>query len=261
MITISLCSIAFRSEPIESLIPKIAEIGFDAVEVFGDHIEGRGDPELASIRELAAEHEVQILAMSPYLALTRGAAEYAESVERVKRFLHYGQVLGCRNIRTFTDVGPRGINSRSVTPALWEQGIRGLRQITALDRTFQFLLETHPFTLADTLDSTQRILGEVGAANLKVLYQPSTRAFAQAGMIECWRALKRDVVHLHLQNVQQGADGWVEEGELDLAGFLQALRAEGYAGSVSVEYCWNNIPWERVKSAYDFVARHAGAAR
>ena len=31
MITISCCSIAFRNEPIESLLPKFAEIGFDAV--------------------------------------------------------------------------------------------------------------------------------------------------------------------------------------------------------------------------------------
>jgi 3-dehydroshikimate dehydratase len=259
MITISLCSLVYREQPITDLIPKIAACGYDAVEIFGGQLEGKSDAELAAIRDLAAKHNLKILGMSPYLSFTRGQKEYDESIEKVKKFMHYGDVLNCRRLRTFTDVGPTGIGSAAATPEQWAQGIRGLKEITKMAPDMEFMMETHPLTLADTIESTQRVLRDVGATNLKLIYQPTTNAFLERGIIESWRILKPDVTHMHLQNIGgAGNHGWMEEGQLDLANYLFTVKADGYDGSISIEYHWKDTPWERIKSAYDFTARALG---
>jgi sugar phosphate isomerase/epimerase len=120
----------------------------------------------------------------------------------------------------------------------------------------EFMMETHPLTLADTIESSQRVLREVGANNLKLIYQPTTKAFLERGIIESWRILKPDVTHMHLQNIGgAGSHGWMEDGQLDMETYLKTVQADGYDGSISIEYHWKDTPWERIKSAYDFTAK------
>jgi 3-dehydroshikimate dehydratase len=260
MITVSFCSLAYRTEPIEDLIPKIAKCGYDAVEIFGGQIEGKTDEQLKSIRRTAEQNNLKIVAISPYLSLTKTKERYDESIARVRDYLHYGEVLGCKRIRTFTDVGREGTGSADATPEIWAQGIRGLKEITGIGKGYEFLLETHPWTLADTLEATQRVIRETAAPNLKVLYQPSTEDFVNKGIIECWRILKPDVAHMHLQNV--GSEhGYLDTGKLDLANYLRTVKSDGYDGSMSVEYHWKDTPWERVKDACDFVAQALGRTK
>ena len=40
---ICFCSIAFRTEPIEEIIPKLARLGYQGVEIWGHHIDGKSD--------------------------------------------------------------------------------------------------------------------------------------------------------------------------------------------------------------------------
>ncbi|HUT58144.1 MAG TPA: sugar phosphate isomerase/epimerase [Phycisphaerae bacterium] len=257
MITISLCSIAFRDEPIESLVPRIAQIGYDAVEIFGSQIDGKSDEELSALKDLCAEHGLRPLAVAPYLSLTRSREAYDESLACAERFVHYCRVLGAPKFRTFTDVGPKGIGSDVATPQQWAQGIEGLKHITALDRGIAFVMETHPQTLVDTVESIERVLAEVDAPNLKVLYQPGNTDFRQRGIIECWRRLRPHVEHMHIQNHRDDdAPPYVEEGTLDLPAFFRAVKADGYDGSMSVEYCWRDVPWEKVESACAYLAKY-----
>ena len=260
MITVALCTLAYRDEPVIDLIPKIAAAGYEGVEIFYTQLEGKSDAELAGIRKTAADNNLKIIAISPYLSFTRDMKGYDDSLAKVKEFIHYGEILGCHRIRTFTDVGPKGIASAAATPEAWAQGIRGLKQATALGPNYEFLLETHPLTLADTLDSTLRVLKDVAAPNLKVIYQPTTADFRNKGILECSRALKPHIAHMHVQNTARpGSDrGWLEDGVLDMAGFLKTVQAEGYDSTISVEYYWKDTPWERIESAYKFVAAALG---
>ncbi|MEX0744299.1 MAG: TIM barrel protein [Phycisphaeraceae bacterium] len=83
--TIALCSIAFRSEPIEPVVARAADIGFDAVEVFAGQIMDKSDDELRSLRRLADEQGVALDVIAPYFALTRGEQEYDESIRTARR--------------------------------------------------------------------------------------------------------------------------------------------------------------------------------
>lgn len=257
MITLSLCSIAFRHDPIEQLIPRIAQTGFTAVEIFGMQIEGHSDAALKKLKTLADKNSVRILVLAPYFSFTRGKEEYRESVERAEKFVHYCRVLDAPKIRTFIDVGPTGLSSAAATQEQWQQGIEGLKTIAALDRNILFVVETHEQTLADTTASTLSVMRDVNAPNLKVLFQPAS--FIGEGVIPSYDQLLPHIDHLHLNNSNK-KDGhiWIEEGEVDYAAFFQHLIRTNYQGSASLEYCCQGATWEKVKSGYEFIKKRLG---
>jgi 3-dehydroshikimate dehydratase len=255
MITLSLCSIAFRHQPIEELVPRIAALGFDAVEIFGGQIEGKSDDELRSLKDLADRNHLQILALAPYFSFTRDQAAYNESVERAQKLVRFSRLLGAPKMRTFIDVGPTGVASAAATPEQWRQGIKGLQTITALDRTISFVIETHPLTLADTIASTERVMTEANSPNLKVLFQAST--FITEGVFKAFDALWPHIDHLHLHNHNpRNHSSWIEEGEIDHPALFKRLQESGYHGSASLEYCGQGVTWEKVQSAYNYIRKY-----
>ncbi|MFA4945413.1 MAG: sugar phosphate isomerase/epimerase [Lentisphaeria bacterium] len=244
------CSIAFRGEPLEAIIPKLAAIGYDGIEVWGNHLGGRSDADVLALRKLATENRLDIEVLSPYFWLTRDLPELeAQSLATAARFVHLATLLGAPKIRTFVDAGPDGIGSAAATPAHWNRAVGHLKTITAMAPGILFAMETHAHTLADTPASTLRLLDRVGAPNLKVLYQPEA-----SHTIENYRRLRPHVVHLHLQNTgANGGPGYLEEGLVDFPGLFRELAADGYAASLSVEYCWPGVTWTRAQSAYAYL--------
>lgn len=248
------CSIAFRDQPVEALIPRLARLGYDGIEIWGGQIEHRTPDELAAIRRLCVGHGLRIAAISPYFWLTRDLPELlARSFATAERFVAIAHALagpdGPPLIRTFVDAGPDGIGSAVATPAQWARAVGALRRITALDRGVGFAVETHINTLADTPASAQRLLAAVDAPNLCINYQP-----AEGDPVPGWRLLRPAVRHLHLQGPHGPAGGgYLEDGGHRLPELLAALRADGYAGTLSVEYCWQGATWERAASARDWL--------
>jgi 3-dehydroshikimate dehydratase len=252
---LSLCSIAFRYEPIEDLLPRIARAGFPAVEIFGMQIDGKSDTELQVIKAAADRAHVKILVLSPYFSFPRTQELYQESMARAEKFVHYCHVLDAPKIRTFIDVGPKGLGSAAATPEQWQQGVAGLKAITALDRSINFVVETHEKTLADTAASSLRIMQDVAAPNLKILFQPDT--FIKEGILEAYDTLRPYIDHLHLCNLNaQNHSSWIEEGVIDYPAFFRHLKETNYQGSASLEYCHEGATWEKIESGYNYIKKH-----
>jgi len=257
MNTLAFCSIAFRDDPIEDVLPRVSAAGYDAVEIFGGHITGKSDDDLKAVKALAEDIGLDVLVLSPYFWLTQDQKLLRESMGIAERTVHAAHLLDCRKIRTFTDAGPTGIGSEAATSALRRQGVQALQTITALDRGINFVVETHGKTLADTPESTERLMDEVGAPNLKVLFQPST--FLDAGLLESYHRLERHVDHMHIHNVKpEGGIGPVQEGLIDYPAFFREVLARGYRGSLSVEYVWRDVPWDEVDRACEYLKKCLG---
>ena len=254
-VVLTFCSIAFRDEPLEQVIPRVAEIGYDALEIFFTHIQSRDDTALKTIQQLAATHGIRLLVLSPYFTLTRGRAEYEQTLQTAANIVAAAHVLGVTKIRTFTDVGPDGLSSAQATIANWKQAVCGLQTITAMDRSLEFVVETHEQTLADTVATTRRLMQEVAAPNLKVNFQPC-EDFLRRGLNFAFDDLAPWISHMHLQQVTPShGDGWVEAtGAIDFPDFIAHVKHAGYRGSMSVEYCWRDVPWERAESACRYLA-------
>lgn len=248
------CSIAFREEPIESIVPRLAEIGYDGVEIWWQHVAKLSDQALADLKTLAAEADIRLEVISPYFWLTQNEKLLKESLETAEQVVRVARLLGVPKVRTFTDAGPTGIGSAVATPELWDQAVQALRKITAMGPELDFVVETHAKTLADTVDSTLSLLERVGAPNLAVIFQ----AMNEATAVQDFRKLGSHVHHVHLGNEDQdGKPVPLHEGIHDLGAFLKAIKQGGYTGTVSVEYCHRGSTWEQAAATCQWIKSFA----
>ena len=254
-ITRCFCSIAFRNETIEEILPKVAAIGYEGIEIWGGHVEGKTDDELAQLKALAEQHQISIEVLSPYMWLTNSPELLAETKQRCQLFVDYCRKLNCPKIRTFTDAGPTGIGSDVATQEHWDTAVSALQEICDYGPEILFVVERHQKTLADTLPSAQKLLELVHKDNLKILYHlPNTENDVIAEFDQAFA----DVRHIHCQNTGDGDthQGFVEVGTADLPGFFKHMHDKGYEHSISVEYCFKGATWDRAQSAFDYLEKH-----
>ncbi len=250
------CTIAMREEPLESQLPKIAEAGYDAAEVWFRHVDDRSDAELDAIRELANRLNLALEVVAPYMWLTQTPELLRETYTIVERAVATARRLGCPKIRTFTDSGPTGIGSDRATSQHWRTAIEALRRFCDTAPDLRFVVETHTHTLADTPATTERLIQETDRPNLRLNFQ-----FSSIFDINAYVRLKPWIEHMHLHNqTTDGAPSWLEQGALDIGGFLDTIARDGYPHSLSVEYCFKGATWERLQSARAFVAAHVRAS-
>lgn len=251
--TVCFCSIAFRDRPLSEIIQLLATAGYDGIEIWANHLDGMRDADLDDLRQLANDLGVQPTVIAPYFWLTRDLPELLEESYRIaERSVAQARRLGASRIRTFIDSGADGITSAVATEDHWKRAVAALQRITAIAPEMMFVVETHPWTLADKPESTLRLLERVGAANLMVNYQPDG-----GDPMPGYRLLRPHIRHLHLQNPPAAdAPGYLEEGTSPLPPLLAALRQDGYTGSLSVEYCWKGVEPARAASARAWLAQH-----
>lgn len=244
------CSLAFRDEAIEAIIPRLAELGYDGVEIAAWHLRGKGPDELAALRRLAAQHHVRLALVSPQFWLTRDLPELIDrSFANAAQAVVIGRALagpeGSPMIRVLLDAGPDRIGSASATSEHWQRAVHALRRITALDPGTVFRLEMHSGTLADTPGSTLRVITEVGARNLAVSFRPG-----EPDAIEGLPLLRHAVRHVHLPGPEAAGSGeFLEDSGDKLLSLLEGIRSEHNIDTLSVGYRQPGLSWERAASA------------
>lgn len=251
------CTIAMREEPLESQLPKIAAAGYDGAEIWFHQVDGRSDEELDVLRDQARKLRLDIEVVSPDWRLTRTPELLEETQQTVGRAIRAARRLGAPKIRALTDTGPNGISSDRATPEQWRRVVAALREICEGAPDLRFVVETRPFTLADTPESTERLVREAALPNLRVTYQPSARFDLGA-----WRRLRPWIEHVHLTNIAaDGRETWLDGGIYDLGNLVASLARDGFNHSLSVEYSFEGVTWERLAAARAFVARYFAIGR
>lgn len=237
------CSLAFRREAITDALPRLAQWGFDGVEAWGPHLDKLDDAGLAALRRQAADLGLAIPVVSPYLFLTRDdPALLAQSAATGERTIRQARALGAGRIRTFLDAGPAGIGSDVADAGHWQRAIANLQRLADQAPDLLFVIETHAKTLADTPASALRVLELTARPNVRLLFQP-----LQADAIPDWQVLRPHVAHLHLQQPHPGGHGHLDDQPDLLSPLLAAIRADGYAGTMSIEYCWPDVDPARLQ--------------
>jgi sugar phosphate isomerase/epimerase len=232
----------------EALMPRLAEWGFDGIELWSGDLsgpdylawyrqdsvrladlwpdEGLRDEErarLVALRERAEAHGLEISMLSPYFDFTAGQQRWDESLAVGRRYVQYAQILGCPTIRT---CGGR-IPSADMTDAEWHDCIAGLKALTGLPGAGEilFCLECHGNRPEDTIAGVLREIREVGAANLKVLLQP-TSFVGEANTRQILNALFDHTAHIH---------AGLGSKDVDWAWMLPEMAQRGYEGYLSIE--------------------------
>jgi 3-dehydroshikimate dehydratase len=264
----SFCSIALRDEQIKFVIPKVAAIGYDGIEIWGQHLEDymqtRGS--IQSLKGILEEHKLAVSSISPIFNFTGTADDRHQGIVLGKRYIDFAEALDRPIIRTLT--GSKG--SAEAAPEDWQHAVDSLRELceAAQPRGICMALEIHPKTLTDTIPSTVKLLNDVNYPNLRVVYD-AWHVFCEgkADPVASIDTLFPYIIHVHARNktikkrVAFGADvRCMEEGDLDYKPVLEKLKQKNYLGHVSVEWFGldRTIVWEIAERELKFLKQFTG---
>lgn len=254
---ISFCSIAFRKSPktILDIIPIIADLGYDAIEIWGHHF---GDIPLADIKDTLEASNLRVAMVSPYMDFTGSKENRHQSLATAEDFLEKAIILGSPNIRVFTGV----VGSADATVEQWRSAVKGLKNICALaaNTGINFALETHPKTLVDKVDSTLRLLDDVSADNLRINLDIYHMWESHKDVIWVLEKLAPFISHIHAKNAdlppslngnnpllhdrQASQDIYgvttLADGAMSYPAFIKALQSSDFNGYFSLEWFGEN---------------------
>jgi sugar phosphate isomerase/epimerase len=239
MIGTCFCTIAFQKNkwgrdrtverPLGRIVPVVAAAGYDAIEIWGPHLEALSDNERADVGRLLIEAGLRVAMVSPYFDFTTSPETAARSVDSARRVLALARQLGSRAVRCFTG----HVGSAEATADQWRRAVGSLRALADEGPDVLWALETHSRNLMDTVESGERLVGEVGRPNVRLILQPATFG---AAYLEASRRLAGLSCHVHATNSRQGRRADLASGEMDWRAILALLDRAGFDGYVSVEW-------------------------
>ena len=232
---VGLCTIAYQEQPLDEALDRAAAMEFDGVELWGKppHLPvTAGEAEGRAIEDAIRERGLEAAVFGSYL---RGIEEpFAASADAL---LAVARGLGAPLVRVWA--ADRG--SDRADDALYALTARNLTALCrrGADLGLRFVLERHSNTLADTLDSTLRLLEMAAAPNLGVNYQILGGADTATAVAEIQRLGGR-IWNVHAQNHRREEDVSsacdICSGEIDYEQVVAALHAIGYDGYLELEF-------------------------
>ncbi len=232
-----IATIAFRNYDIFTALDMAAGAGFAGVEVWGKppHTpEGLDEDHTRRVRDHARSNGLQIPIFGSY-----ANPSWPEFEQKSDDAIRVALLLGAKIVRVWA--GNR--NPDVADEALWEQVALGMRQfaLRAEDFGLKLAIEMHAETLCLTPEGALRLLGMVGAPNLKLNYQVGN--FAEPNVEHDLGLVGDHVVMVHAQNFKVSCcepgklnRTLVEAGNVDYDRVLSLLADRGFDGYVEVEF-------------------------
>ncbi len=217
--------------PLSEILPRVAQSGFDGVEIWEPHIGAMSAAQQGETRRQLDDLGLEVAMISPYFDFTSSEESAARSVDEGMRVLEAARCLESRAVRCFTGKTA----SADATDEQWQRAARSLRQLADASAADGILwaLETHSWNLMDSVEGALRLLRETDHPNVRLIFQPST---FKINYLEALALLGAHVCHIHATNSRDKAPASLGGGEIDYAEIVARLRSLGFDGYVSVEY-------------------------
>jgi len=243
--------------PPEEIIPKLAEWGYDGVELWGGRaqpgytgskwgLEGRSLDEIKRLKRLADEYGLEVPATSTYFRFTESEESYRKSLKTGRRYCEIANLLGARVIRVVGE----GVSSAEMTEDKWRTFIRGLKDLASLgeEHNVVFGLELHTRTPHDTVLGQLRCIWQTDSERIRVLYQPTTIPRVEPEVDQLWALDKLFpyIVHTHIDTDTSFRHGTIRSGwngHVHWSQILGEMKKLGYSGYVSIE----GVPQPKLK--------------
>jgi sugar phosphate isomerase/epimerase len=243
------------------------ELGFDAIDIFGDPME-MDVREVRLIRELCADLNLPIICT---VCCALGIADFNAvvrrfHVDRAKRYLDLAYDLRARNLLL---VLGEYIWQQEVIPpkAQWDWAVEGTLELAvhAESLGLQLALEIEPFHLSivNTAEKMSQFLDDVGHPAAKANIDISHLVLAHDEPSAIAKLAGR-VSHVHLSDCDGKVHGDLPPGRgcVKFQPYLQALHDAGFDGAVSIELEYSPEPAkivEWVREAYEAAAADMAA--
>ncbi|CAH1218729.1 3-dehydroshikimate dehydratase [Paenibacillus plantiphilus] len=249
----ALCTISFRHGLVSfgSLVEFATQQGFNGIELWGAHASYlAGEEQERTKEQLRIMHSrgLRITMISDYLDIA-SEERFPATVERLRGLAALARWFGADRIRTFAGASP-SMNVKAAERKQYAQRLRKLCEICS-DNGLKLLVETHPDTLADQLDSVRLLVDEVGHESLGINLDFLHLWEAGDDPLVSYQQLKPWVQHFHLKNVSSAdrlgvfqpnqvysasgdRDGIVTlgEGALEYRPIIEAIEQSGLYASL-----------------------------
>ncbi len=218
------------------------------------------DAQMDRVQRLVAAHGVEVSCISRHIfgglalgELSTEAPAYREQLAALQRCIDMAQALDCPLVRIMSFkkemilFGGFGAEQWNVAQGAWARArdlIGGAAQI-AEDRAITLVVETGNNAITNSAFLARRMVDEVGSARLKVMWDPANALYStEAPYPDGYEALRGGCLgHIHLKDVvveiAKATIACRQLGTGQMAPYLDdmaaALKADGYAGSISLE--------------------------
>lgn len=245
---VTFSTLACPNWPIQMVIAKASEFGYDGVEWRGGsqgHIQPSAPAEQkATLRQMCADAGLMVLAVTAYTSfVSDNVVERQSNVDEVRRYADLASELGARFVRVFLGELPANTNPNAKT----YENITGCLSRAAqhaLSVGVGIAIEPHDnfarsSTVAPILDRTR------SHSALGVIWDIGNAYATGEEAREGFELLKDRLAYVQVKDGKGRGEDWqlcsLGKGDVPLAQAFELLLANGYEGALSVEweYAWH----------------------
>jgi sugar phosphate isomerase/epimerase len=206
---------------LDEAMAKYSAIGFRKFEAFTGWVKSALDPQAdpAGYLDVAARHGMRFLSMH----LPAVGDDIAAGVERSVRAARFARAIGAEVVLVKATSRPNYIEAApAILDALGELSLTPV-------------IQNHNGSPLTTVGDCREVLDGVADPRLKALLEVGHFHVAGIPWEEAYPHLRGRVALVHLKDIAGGKSVPFGTGEVDFAGLIGALRADGYAGDYVVE--------------------------
>ena len=248
MNTITFSTLACPNWPIETVIAKASEFGYDGIEWRGGpqgHVNlATPTPQKAALRQMCSDAGLMALAVTAYTSfVSKSAEERQANVDEVRRYTDLAAELRAHYVRVFLGELPGGVNP----DASMYENIAGCLNVAsehALSLGVGIAIEPHDSfarssAVAPVLNRTR------SHSALRVIWDIGNAFAAGEEPLEGFELLKDRLAYVQIKDGKRRGTEWqlcpLGQGDVPLGQAFELLSENGYEGALSVEweYAWH----------------------
>ncbi len=250
------------SRDLEQALAVINETGLACAELqymWDAEVGDLSDAQLDRAQRLLTAHEVEVSCISRHIfgGLALGELEtdspaYLEQLAALRRCIDMATALDCRLVRIMSFrkemilFGSQGAEQWVVSRGAWDKLKAMLLPALeiAAERGVRLVVETGNNAMINSAWLARQLIKELGSEHLQTLWDPANSLYcAESPYPAGYQAVRGVLGHIHIKDVlvdmPKARVDCVPLGKGQMAPFLaqiaEALAADGYAGSVSLE--------------------------
>jgi sugar phosphate isomerase/epimerase len=230
-------TLVYGEEPLEIGIARVAQDGYDGVEIVGE-------PSSMSAQDIGAALERNGVVASSIISIFTPDRDIVSSrsqvrrnaVDYVKSNIEFAHELGA-DIVTFTPTACMKISPESTIEREWEWASEAAAELSGFAGGAGLKLVLEPWNRYETYlitraDQAIRFIDEVGSPHLGYMADTFHMSIEEKDIAASIRAAGPRLSHVHLADSNRAAPG---QGHLDFVPIMQAIIDTGYQGWISYE--------------------------
>jgi D-psicose/D-tagatose/L-ribulose 3-epimerase len=220
------------------LFTRIKKWGFDGVELFLSTDEPADIPAVrAELDKLGLERTTCCVLPRQANLVSADSATREQGVEFLKKCVDRTADLGAKLICGPLYAGLGVMSGKRRTEREWKWAVKGLRAAAARAQKRGVCLCLEPLNrfetyFLNTLEDAARLVGDVGAPNMKIHFDTFHSNIEEQHPAKSLRAVSKYLGHVHISENDRGIPG---TGHNDWEGVLKVLKQTGYNGWLTIE--------------------------